>query len=205
MPHTSKRSVEDCDLKQRIQVVVADITTLEVDAIVNAANCSLLGGGGVDGAIHRRAGPQLTEACARLLGCSVGEAKLTLGYRLPAAYVIHTVGPTYVRNQKKRRTCNTTANESLLALAYLNSLAIARDMHMRTVAFPSLSTGSFGYPINEAAPIAVKTVASHLLQFEYPKQVLLVAYCDRDFLIIEQSFNALLEQMDLHKERQHGI
>ncbi|GAA0354702.1 O-acetyl-ADP-ribose deacetylase [Alkalibacterium iburiense] len=132
------------------EVVKGDITTLEVDAIVNAANKSLLGGGGVDGAIHRAAGPELKEACQKLNGAETGEAKLTEGFNLPADYVIHTVGPVY--------NDGTRGEAELLKACYENSIKLAREHHIKSIAFPSISTGAYRYPIEEAAEIAVDTV-----------------------------------------------
>jgi O-acetyl-ADP-ribose deacetylase len=134
----------------RIEIIQADITKLEVDAIVNAANTSLLGGGGVDGAIHRAAGPELLAECRSLGGCRPGEAKMTCGHHLPARFVIHTVGPVW--SGGKHREPETLAN------CYRNSLQLAVENGFKTIAFPAISCGAYGYPISDAAQIALKTV-----------------------------------------------
>ncbi|HET6164224.1 MAG TPA: O-acetyl-ADP-ribose deacetylase [Planctomycetota bacterium] len=138
----------------RALIVRGDITTLAVDAIVNAANESLLGGGGVDGAIHDAAGPELLEACRRLGGCEPGEAKLTPGFVLPARWVIHTVGP--------RWQGGAAGEEEVLRRCYRSAIAIARERGLRSLAFPSISTGAFGYPLDLAAPVALEEIGRGL-------------------------------------------
>mgnify|MGYP002745345170 CR=1 FL=1 len=137
-----------------IKIICTDITTLAVDAIVNAANTTLLGGGGVDGAIHQAAGPELLEECRVLGGCPTGEAKITRGYKLPAEYVIHTPGPIYQDGKH--------GEAALLANCYRNSLIAAQEFHCETVAFPCISAGVYGYPMEEAAYIALSTVNTYL-------------------------------------------
>jgi O-acetyl-ADP-ribose deacetylase (regulator of RNase III) len=140
----------------RIAIIEADITTLEVDAIVNAANRSLLGGGGVDGAIHRAAGPELKQACAALGGCDTGEAKITPGFRLKARHVIHTVGPVWGGGER--------GEDRLLACCYRNSLALASEHGLASIAYPAISTGAYGFPPERAALIAIRTVAAALAE-----------------------------------------
>ena len=138
-----------------LELVEGDITRQETEAIVNAANSSLLGGGGVDGAIHRAGGPEILAECRKLGGCDTGDAKITTGGRLKARYVIHTVGPVYWREGTGRAA-------ELLASAYRRSLEVAAENGVRSVAFPSISTGAYGYPLDEAAPIALQTVIDYL-------------------------------------------
>ncbi len=148
---------------ERMTIVEADITELAVDAIVNAANSSLLGGGGVDGAIHRAAGPELLAECRGLGGCPTGEAKITQGYRLPARFVIHTVGPVWNGGGQ--------GEEGLLASCYRRSLELAEAHDVRTIAFPSISTGVYRFPVDRAAAIAVATVRAWLAEHALPEQV----------------------------------
>ena len=141
-------------MASRIDLLLADITTLEVDAIVNAANTALLGGGGVDGAIHRAAGPELLAECRRLNGCPTGQARLTKGYRLPARFIIHTVGPVWKGGRDRE--------DLLLADCYRNSFSLAREAHCSTIAFPSIATGAYGYPVERAAAIAFREMRDAL-------------------------------------------
>jgi len=151
----------------RLEVVVADITTLAVDAIVNAANTSLLGGGGVDGAIHRAAGPELLAECRTLGGCATGSAKITRGYRLPARHVIHAVGPVWHGGGKRE--------DDLLASCYRTALALAGEHGLASIAFPAISTGVYGFPADRAARVAAGTVVSELSAA--PRGIARVVFC----------------------------
>lgn len=168
----------------RIEIIQGDITGLEVDAIVNAANNSLLGGGGVDGAIHRAAGPELLAECRGLGGAETGEAKITLGYRLPARYVIHTVGPVWRGGDQNE--------EFLLASCYLNSLNLLVERGLATIAFPSISTGAYRFPIDKAAEIAVGTVASTLEEADMIERVTFCCFSAADRQIYEDTAARLL-------------
>ena len=174
----------EATILDRISAVTGDITKLNVDAIVNAANRSLLGGGGVDGAIHRAAGPQLLEECRTLNGCETGEAKITKGYNLPAKHVIHTVGPVYSRESNPAE---------LLANCYKNSLALARDKNLQSIAFPAISCGVYGYPLEEACKIAVDAVREFLKSSALPEKAVFVLFGERDLQVYAHYLASLAE------------
>jgi len=162
----------------KIELVLGNITKQTVDAIVNAANTTLLGGGGVDGAIHRAAGPELLEECRRIGGCPTGEARITKAYRLPAKDVIHTVGPVW-------RGGNTGEDE-LLGNCYRNSLKLAEQNGVKTIAFPSISTGAYGFPIERAAPIAVRTVRDAIDNTKSIEKIIFVCFSQPDYEVYEK-------------------
>lgn len=165
----------------RMELLQGDITGLQLDAIVNAANRSLLGGGGVDGAIHRAAGPQLLAECKTLNGCETGQAKITAGYRLPARHVIHTVGPVYRQRPQ---------DPQLLAACYQNSLELAVARGLKTMAFPAISCGVYGYPPEKACAIAVDTVKAFLQQDHGLQKVLFVVFADEIYRIYHDYLTA---------------
>jgi O-acetyl-ADP-ribose deacetylase (regulator of RNase III) len=167
-----------------VQVVEGDITKLDVDAIVNAANKTLLGGGGVDGAIHRAAGPELLEECRTLNGCETGEAKITGGYKLPARHVIHTVGPVW--NGGKR------GEDELLANCYRNSLALAAEHSLRTIAFPSISTGAYRFPIKRATGLAASEIKAFLEQNDTIEQVTLVCFGQEAYAVHQEAVRDII-------------
>ena len=159
-----------------ISVERSDITTLAVDVIVNAANRSLLGGGGVDGSIHRAAGPELLAACIDLNGCEIGQAKITQAFKLPSKFVIHTVGPVWTGGEKNEA--------SLLSSCYSRSLSLACDHELATIAFPAISTGAYGYPLMKATQIAVESVANW--QSAYPKNAIFCCFDNQTLTIYEE-------------------
>lgn len=164
----------------RIRVIQGDITQQQVDAIVNAANNSLLGGGGVDGAIHRVAGPALLAECRQLNGCATGEAKISRGYNLPAKWVIHTVGPVWRSGEQ--------GEPELLAVCYRSCLALAAQYSLRTIAFPSISTGAYGFPVVQAAKVAVGEIQSFLATHNLPETVTIACFNDS---VYQQYSNSL--------------
>lgn len=173
-------SPEKTDLT-RITIVKGDITKQQVEAIVTAANRFLLGGGGVDGAVHQAAGPQLMEDCRRFGGCEPGDAKITPGYNLPAGFVIHAVGPVYFNNTPEKAA-------QLLASCYQKSLELCDENGLKTVAFPSISTGAYGYPIDDAVQIVHDTVDAYITAGTNISEIRFVTHSDRDFKAYQQTF-----------------
>ena len=169
--------------KENISIILGDITKAKVDCIVNAANCTLLGGGGVDGAIHAAAGPELLEECKALNGCKTGQAKLTNGYNLLAKYIIHTVGPVY---------SNSESDKTDLANCYTNSLQLAKENNIKSIAFPAISTGIYGYPIKEATKIAITNILFWLTcNPNYDMKIHLYCFSEDDYAIYKEILSEL--------------
>jgi O-acetyl-ADP-ribose deacetylase (regulator of RNase III) len=174
------------NVKDKMKIIDGDITKQHVDAIVNAANESLLGGGGVDGAIHRAAGPELLAECRTLNGCPTGEAKITKGYKLPAKFVIHTVGPIW-RGGKAHE-------DQLLENCYHNSLKLAVEHGIKTIAFPSISTGVYGFPIERASRIALKTIKAFLENDNRIQKVFFVCFGSHDYQVYQKAIQEVSEE-----------
>ena len=170
------------EILDKIEIRQGDITRLEVDAIVNAANTKLLGGGGVDGAIHRAAGPELLEECRTIGGCPTGEARITGGYNLPAGHVIHTVGPVYSGRPQDSR---------LLASCYINSLTLAVENDLKTIAFPAISCGVYGYPIEDACKIAVDTSIEFLARHPSLQKVIFILFSEKDIAVYQNYIKSI--------------
>lgn len=170
------------EVLDKIEIRQGDITRLDVDAIVNAANTKLLGGGGVDGAIHRAAGPELLEECRTIGGCPTGEARITGGYNLPARHVIHTVGPVYSGKPQDSR---------LLTNCYLNSLTLAAENNLKTIAFPAISCGVYGYPIEAACKIAVDTSIEFLERHPSLEKIIFIQFSEMDFEVYEAYLSSI--------------
>lgn len=169
----------------KISIIQGDIVKLEVDAVVNAANTTLLGGGGVDGAIHRAAGSGLLEECKGLKGCATGEAKITKGYLLPAKWIIHTVGPVWQGGQK--------GEDDLLASCYRKSLELAREYAIKTIAFPAISTGAYNFPSDRAAETAVSEINKFLQENELPEKVFLVCFNKETYRYLQQALPEIFQ------------
>jgi O-acetyl-ADP-ribose deacetylase (regulator of RNase III) len=171
-------------MTERISIIEGDITKQNVEAIVNAANTTLLGGGGVDGAIHRAAGPKLLEECRTLNGCGTGEAKITKGYNLPSRWIIHTVGPVWNGGHSQE--------DELLRRCYSNSLSLAAQRRIRTIAFPSISTGVYGFPIERASRIALSSIMAHLSTFALPEKITIVCFSHADLIVYTSAEKEML-------------
>jgi Predicted phosphatase homologous to the C-terminal domain of histone macroH2A1 len=172
-------------ISDKISIIQGDIVKLKVDAVVNAANTTLLGGEGVDGAIHRAAGPELLKECKGLKGCATGEAKITKGYLLPAKWIIHTVGPVWHGGQK--------GEYDLLASCYRKSLELAREYAIKTIAFPAISTGAYNFPSDRAAEIAVSEINKFLQENELPEKVFLVCFNKETYRYLQQSLSDIFQ------------
>ncbi len=168
-----------------IILVKGDITKEKVDAIVNAANNTLLGGGGVDGAIHKAGGPIILEQCKKIGGCPTGEARITTAGNMPSNYVIHTVGPIYKDGKK--------GENEFLYNAYYNSLKLAKRYNLKTIAFPSISTGAYGYPIEEATEIAIKAVMDFIDNEDFIKEVRFILFSDKNYKVYEEKIGNILK------------
>ncbi len=173
--------------KAKLQIIKGDITEQDTEAIVNAANKKLAPGGGVAGAIHRAAGPDLWEECKKLGGCETGQAKISGGYRLKARYVIHTVGPVYNKSPQNARD---------LESCYMNSLHLAKKKGIRSVAFPAISTGIFGYPLEEAADISLRTVINFIQDNNLPEIVRFVLFGEKDYKVFTKAFQKIISSKD---------
>lgn len=171
------------EILDKLEIRQGDITRLDVDVIVNAANTKLLGGGGVDGAIHRAAGPQLLEECRSIGGCPTGEARITGGYNLPARHVIHTVGPVYRGKPQDSR---------LLTGCYLNSLTLAVENNLKSIAFPAISCGIYGYPIKEACKIAVDTSINFLDRHPSLEKIMFIQFSEKDLQVYEAYLSSIV-------------
>lgn len=166
----------------KIEIIKGDITDIKVDGVVNAANNTLLGGGGVDGAIHKKGGPSILEQTKKIGGCPTGEARITSGGNLPSKYIIHAVGPIYSGRDH---------DEEMLYNAYLNSLILASEYRLRTIAFPSISTGAYGYPIEDAVEIAIRSILDYLDKNNDIEKIIFVLFNDRDYSIYIKNFQAI--------------